>query len=246
MHFFIYSIIGWILEVIYCKILDGKFYNRGFLNGPYCPIYGFGAIFIVLLLKRFSFFPPLVFVLGFLLTSTLEYITSFLMEKIFNAKWWDYSKEKFNINGRVCLKNSIMFGLLSLILIYGLDPVITKLIDLIKIDYLSKIATLLSALILLDLNITIMEFINIKEKLMDLKNYTDTLIKEKNIFNENSDAYKKLEEFKEKLLSKKDLLNNHILKAFPNLTFKGYPKEFLKLKEFIKDSANRINKKIKK
>ena len=240
MHFFIYSVIGWLLEVIYCKIIDGKFYNRGFLNGPYCPIYGFGAISIILLLQRFEYNPILIFVFGLLLTSILEYITSFLMEKIFNAKWWDYSKEKFNIYGRVCLKNSIMFGLLALILIYGLNPLITKFVDLFNVDYLYKIVNLIFVLMVIDCSVTVMEIINLKEKLMDLKEFTETIIKEKNIFNENSDAAKKLDEFKEKLISKKDILNNHLLKAFPNLTFKENHIEFLKIKELIKEKKEKI------
>ena len=102
--FFIYSFIGYICEVIYCFILDkGKFQNRGFLYGPYCPIYGFGAIAIIVLLSKYEQYPIVLFVMGAIVASIIEYITSYLMEKIFNNKWWDYSNKKFNINGRICL-----------------------------------------------------------------------------------------------------------------------------------------------
>ena len=161
------------------------------------------------------------------------------MEKLFNAKWWDYSKEKFNIHGRVCLKNSIMFGLLALILIYGLNPLITRFVNLFNIDYLYKIVNLIFVLMVIDCSVTVMEIINLKEKLTDLKEFTETIIKEKNIFSENSEASKKLDEFKEKLISKKDILNSHLFKAFPNLTFKENHLEFLKIKEFIKKGKNK-------
>ena len=90
----IYSVIGWIYESTLCSITERRFVNRGFLNGPYCPIYGFGAILDILILGWIKN-PILLFVLSAILTCTLEYITSYLMEKLFHARWWDYSKRKF-------------------------------------------------------------------------------------------------------------------------------------------------------
>ena len=98
----IYSIIGWIYESTLCSITNKKLINRGFLNGPYCPIYGSGAILVILILGRIKN-PVLLFFLGALVTCSLEYLTSYVMEKLFHARWWDYSQRKFNINGRVCL-----------------------------------------------------------------------------------------------------------------------------------------------
>ena len=113
--FGIYSIIGWIGEVIYCYIYDKKFTNRGFLFGPFCPIYAFGALFIIFMLSKYKSNPFLIFSFGLIGCSIIEFITSFIMEKIFNSKWWDYSKYKFHISGRICLINNLIFGIGSII-----------------------------------------------------------------------------------------------------------------------------------
>ena len=104
----IYSVIGWVYESTICSIGQRKLINRGFLNGPYCPIYGTGAVLVLLVLGRIQN-PVLLFFAGAVLTCSLEYLTSWLMEKLFHARWWDYSKRKFNIGGRVCLIGAIVF-----------------------------------------------------------------------------------------------------------------------------------------
>lgn len=125
--FFSMSVMGWIMEVA-CKLVEFKrFINRGFLLGPYCPIYGFGAVLITLLLSRHADEPLTVFALGMVICGTLEYITSYLMEKLFNARWWDYSHRRFNLNGRVCAGTLIPFGLLGLMLVYFIKPVLFNL-----------------------------------------------------------------------------------------------------------------------
>ena len=112
----IYSVIGWIYESTICSIGQRKLINRGFLNGPYCPIYGTGAVLVLLVLGRIQN-PVLLFFAGAVLTCSLEYLTSWLMEKLFHARWWDYSKRKFNIGGRVCLIGAVVFGAFSVVLI---------------------------------------------------------------------------------------------------------------------------------
>ena len=245
LYFFIYSVIGWSLEVIYCRLLDGKFTNRGFLHGPYCPIYGTGATLIVLLLNRFYSNPVLVFTLGMIVTSILEYITSFVMEKLFKAKWWDYSNMKFNINGRVCLLNSALFGILGLILVYVLNPLITGFMESINIVYLNYIAKAISVIMIIDLTITITEVVNFKKKLSELREFTEELIKQKKISNENSPIYNKMLEVKQKIISHKNVVNSRLTKAFPNLTFKDNNIEFLTIKEIkrkLKESKEKNKK----
>ena len=120
--FMIYAILGWIMEVT-CKLVQYKrFINRGFLIGPYCPIYGYGALLITILLKRYTSDPIVLFVMAIVVCGTLEYLTSYFMEKIYKARWWDYSTKKFNINGRVCLETVIPFGILGLLIMYILNP----------------------------------------------------------------------------------------------------------------------------
>lgn len=126
--FFLYSFLGYCCEVIYCSIPQKRFINRGFLYGPYLPIYGFGSLIVTILLDPLSSWPLAVFLLAFVLTSCLEYFTSWLLEKLFSVKLWDYSKHKVNINGRVCLLNSTLFGLLGLFAEYVVQPGINALL----------------------------------------------------------------------------------------------------------------------
>ena len=112
----IYSVIGWVYESTICSIGQRKLINRGFLNGPYCPIYGTGAVLVLLVLGRIQN-PVLLFFAGAVLTCSVEYLTSWLMEKLFHARWWDYSKRKCNIGGRVCLIGAVVFGAFSVVLI---------------------------------------------------------------------------------------------------------------------------------
>ena len=126
--FLIYSFVGYCCEIVCSSIVQKKLVNRGFLCGPYCPIYGVGSIFILFTLLRFKSDPIAVFILGALITSALEYFTSFVLEKLFHNKWWEYDQYKFNINGRICLQNTLLFGLGSLIIIYFADPLITKIL----------------------------------------------------------------------------------------------------------------------
>ena len=134
MMFIIYAVAGWIMECTLGVIEKHKFVNRGFLIGPYCPIYGYGALLITFLLKKYTNDPITLFIMAILVCGTLEYLTSYFMEKIFHARWWDYSQRKFNINGRVCLNTIIPFGLLGMFIMYVSNPFLIG-----KIESLSEI-----------------------------------------------------------------------------------------------------------
>ncbi|HZJ86037.1 MAG TPA: putative ABC transporter permease, partial [Erysipelotrichaceae bacterium] len=110
-YFMIYSFLGWVIETIYCSLAEKRYVPRGFLNGPLTPIYGFGAIGLIFLLQDIKTV-SLVFLSGVVATSFLEYVASYLLELIFDMHWWDYSGDKYNLNGRIKLKNSILFGIL--------------------------------------------------------------------------------------------------------------------------------------
>lgn len=125
--FISYAFLGWCMEVT-CKFIQyKKFINRGFLIGPYCPIYGWGALAITILLKRYMEDPLVLFVMSTLICSIIEYLTSYFMEKKYHARWWDYSNKKFNINGRICLETLIPFGILGVAIMYGTNPILFKL-----------------------------------------------------------------------------------------------------------------------
>lgn len=230
LFFYIYSILGWIAEVLYCRVCAGKFTNRGFLNGPYCPIYGFGALIIVLLLEPFKFNFFLVFILGMILTSTLEYITSFLMEKTFNAKWWDYSDMKFNLNGRICLLNSCEFALLGILLTYVIHPRITRLMQKIPTYAIQVISVILFITILIDFTITLYTILNLKEKLKNLKAITEQI---KQIPIKETEIAKNMEKLKSDLFLKTSILHKRIIEAFPDLKMKKANNELAEIKEKI-------------
>lgn len=128
--FLFYSVVGWSWETILCSVRERRFVNRGFLNGPYCPIYGWGACLDVLVLGSLKQW-WLIFILSVILTGVLEYATSFVMEKLFHARWWDYSNRKFNINGRVCLLGMFVFGVFSVLLLLFLHPAVSRVTELI-------------------------------------------------------------------------------------------------------------------
>ncbi|MGH4036818.1 MAG: putative ABC transporter permease [Sphaerochaeta sp.] len=143
-YFFIYSVVGWIVEVSYCGVLNKHLTNRGFLKGPYLPIYGFGGMAIAYAIKPLlantaaPSNPLSVFIGAALICSFIEYLGSWILEKAFKVKLWDYKNYKINLNGRVCLVNSVLFGLLGLFVVYILHPFIVDSVG--KLDKISAIA----------------------------------------------------------------------------------------------------------
>lgn len=138
MLFAIYSVIGWIMEITLGFIEKRKFVNRGFLIGPYCPIYGFGGVAITILLRNFMITIDAVSLVDSIWISTivimcicgiLEYITSYVMEKLFHARWWDYNNFKFNINGRICLETLIPFTIIGQIILRYASPAFINILS---------------------------------------------------------------------------------------------------------------------
>lgn len=148
-YFFCYSMLGWVCEVTYCALLDGHLERRGFLFGPYCPIYGFGAIIILKVVYPYTRSAAGLFVSSFINCSILEYITSAFMENVMHVKLWDYSHYRFNINGRVCLLNSMLFGLISMGLIYIIHPFLRHFVEKVP----SRDQSLLGKLLLLAMTV---------------------------------------------------------------------------------------------
>ncbi len=148
--FIIYSFLGWLLEVICTLWEQKKFVNRGFLIGPICPIYGHGVLGILFLIGSSTHDFLGVFLKSILICSVLEYFTSYIMEKIFKARWWDYSKKKFNINGRICLETMVPFGLLGTLIVYFLNPLFLKLLSIIPSKILIILAIILVIIYIID------------------------------------------------------------------------------------------------
>lgn len=132
--FFIYSFFGWLWETCYVSVKHGKYVNRGFINGPLCTIYGFGAVAVYMILKPVSNNLAYLFFGGIVVTTVLEYVTAVLMESIFHTSWWDYSDKKFNFQGRICLEASFGWGFFSVLLFRVLHPVVEKLVALYPVS----------------------------------------------------------------------------------------------------------------
>ena len=134
-YYFIYACMGWCIESIYASWIDARLVNRGFLNGPVCPIYGFGALILIIVLRPVMDNILLLFIGAVILTSVLEYITSLALEKAFKHKWWDYSSRFFNVQGRICLVFSLYWGMFSILMLKILHPQVVDWVAQIPINY---------------------------------------------------------------------------------------------------------------
>lgn len=156
-QFVIYSIMGWIYETIFCTIKSKKWENRGFLYGPVVPIYGAGAVILEILLyiikKELSWWE--IFLLGYVGSVILEYVTHWTLEKLFHAKWWDYSDVPLNIKGRVCVPASIGFGLASVLIVYVIIPFVGALTSSLPDFVIDSGALVLMAAVAWDTTLTV-------------------------------------------------------------------------------------------
>lgn len=148
--FVIYSFCGWLLETTFCFYKTKKLVNRGFLIGPVCPIYGLGSVGIIFFFSRYEKDIVTLFVMAAVLCTILEYLTSYIMEKLFKARWWDYSNKKFNVNGRVCGENTIAFGILAILMIKFVNPFVLNLLDKLSRVQVNSIAIVLAVLLFTD------------------------------------------------------------------------------------------------
>lgn len=168
-YFFLYSFLGWAMESLYISVLQRKLINTGFLHGPFCPIYGFGAVVLYVLLSPLKGNVLAIFCTGFFVLSLWEYFVGFLLEKLFKTKYWDYSKNRFNINGRVCLLNSIYWGLLSIFFIEIWNPIVEIQIQKIPQYILLYIDTVLIIYIMADMVSSSVRIINLPKRIERIK-----------------------------------------------------------------------------
>jgi uncharacterized membrane protein len=168
--FFFYSLIGWLYESLVCSIFgERRFINRGFLLGPYCPIYGTGAILCWIVLKENTNIFA-VFAIAAVLCCTVEYITSFCMERVFHAKWWDYSNLPFQLHGRICLYGGIIFGGGVVVIKFFVQPTFMQLTALLNESLLNGLAIVLFTVIGIDMVLTLGSWKGLNEHLSILHN----------------------------------------------------------------------------
>ncbi|MDE6616675.1 MAG: putative ABC transporter permease [Lachnospiraceae bacterium] len=175
MNFYIFSFFGWIYESTFVSIRNHKLINRGVLNGPLLPLYGTGATIVYILLRPFEAHPSLLFILGMVIATITEYIVALLLEKLTHAKWWDYSNEPYNFQGRVALIPSLFWGFLSIFLFDFLEPFVIKIIDFIPASTGVYLLTAAIILTLADLSYTIFTTINFSKQLEALYNFRNEI-----------------------------------------------------------------------
>lgn len=191
-YFIIYSFLGWAMESTVRTVSERKLINTGFLNGTFCPIYGFGAIIIIVFLQGFKNQILLLFITSFLFLSSWEYIVGVLLEKIFKTRYWDYSNQKFNLQGRVCLTNSLCWGVLGVVFIKYIHPNVINILGYVDAVSLNIAVYAVTALFMVDMIISIVKTKNIKATLQKVENLNQQ-IKEKLQEIKNAEMLSKLE-----------------------------------------------------
>ena len=183
--FFIYAFLGWCTEVSYAALVTGKFVNRGFLNGPVCPVYGFGVVIVLTCLTPLEENLLLLFLGSVALTSALEWLTGFVLEKLFHQRWWDYSEEPFNLSGYICLRFSIAWGFACLFVVKLLHPTVLLLIRLIPKTLGVVLLALMGAVMAVDLAATVSTIIKLNRRLAQIDELAAKIREASNEFGEN-------------------------------------------------------------
>lgn len=229
--YFIYSFLGWVLESVAKTVTQKTFVNSGFLYGPFCPIYGIGSVIMILILNSYKGHYVTTFMISIIIFTIWEYFVGWLLEKMFNTKYWDYSQNRFHIKGRVCLINSLIWGVLGVLFTEAIHPAISSAIYKLPVIAINISTLILIIYMIIDFIITATKMKNInlrlarfseisetiKEKLEELKTLTEKASKKaKNkemLQNLIEDLKRKQYELKEKL----DKQTNRLKRAFPSM-----------------------------
>lgn len=239
----IYSFLGWVGEVLYAYHKRGYFVNRGFLYGPFCPIYGVSITIIVTMLKPLEGNIWLLFLSTVIITTVVEYITSLFLEKIFDSKWWDYSNNKFNIKGRICLSFSLLWGLAGLIIYKVVNPPVLKLISMAPERIAISIGYIVISIFILDISMTVISLAGLHRYLVKIQ---DLASKAKSLTDSRLERIVNMKEFLETygdLELKLKLNQRRLLKSFPDFKKNRFGKLIKEIKceidKFREDQMNR-------
>lgn len=197
--FIIYSFAGWCMEVLISLVLRKKLINRGFLVGPICPIYGVGALLLSAVLDANE--PPLViFCVAFVGSAVLEYLASFVMERLFRVRWWDYTERPFNLNGRICLESILSFGIIGVLILKLITPALIGLFQSLPPTILILSASIVFFTVLCDIALSLWLILNVRITVGTVER----------------DATDEISHRVQEILMDKGKLNRRLVKAFPN------------------------------
>lgn len=253
LYFIVYSFMGWVVESVFKTILAKKWINSGFLYGPFCPIYGFGAIIMMATFSPIKDYPILVFIVAFFVLSVWEYIAGWILEKKFNTKYWDYTENFMNINGRVCLLNSIFWGILGVAFIMFIHPFMQRYIEFLSKDELLFLDCMFAIIIIFDTIITTIHIKSFDTSLNKIKELGETIKQKIAELKEHGEGleYDKTNSLIEELKTKQAMLKFKLYKQMSRLKL-AFPKIksesisiFLNQKIDLKELREKIKDKIK-
>lgn len=221
-YFLIYSFLGWVIESIFRSIIEKKIINTGFLKGPICPIYGIGALIMSFVLDGLSNNLICLFIASMIILTIWEYIVGVFLEKTFHTKYWDYSDHKINFQGRICLTNSIYWGILGVVFVKYIHPFMQEIIERVNIDVLHFVITITSIVFVVDVITSIVKVKNIKpalERIEELNNeIKEKLAEIKSIRNEKSTEKSDIADNIQKIIDElNEKRNNIILRLYRNI-----------------------------
>lgn len=236
-----YSFLGWLYESALCSIDQKKWINRGFLNGPVCPVYGVGALVSILFLDQRTDNIVVLFIVGMSLTCTVEYITALLLEKLFHAKWWDYSNHRFNFQGRISLWGALVFGALSVLLIKIIHPIVNGLIDQWPDWMQIALSLVIFIVLMLDLYVTVRHLLVLNSRLQEIQSAMNGFLNQyarragelKNTLLDKFEESEFYSDHIKTLFSLNRLQNTRIVRAFPKLRSIKYDDAWQKLKSIL-------------
>ncbi|MEF9865901.1 MAG: putative ABC transporter permease [Oscillospiraceae bacterium] len=239
-YFVLYSFLGWCVEVCFCSIYQGKFVNRGFLNGPICPIYGFGMVIVLVCLLPVKSNLIVLYFGSVVLTSLLELVAGFILKKVFHTSWWDYSDLPYNLGGYICLSFSLAWGIGGVAAVKLVHPLVAGLVDITP-PLVGKILTIIVfAAIVCDMIVTINTIAKLNRDLGRITEVAEILHKGSDVVAEGLGtsaisagrrAQEGIEDLESKkasamafmdmtraeLLDKKDFARRRLLSAFPHM-----------------------------
>ena len=195
--FFIYSFLGWVWESAYVSIKKKKLVNRGFINGPFCTIYGAGAVTIYLILRPLSENLFFLYLGGVIVATVLEYITGWIMEAVFHTRWWDYSDKKFNLHGYISLASSLLWGVFSILLFKLLQPFVSWITGLYPQSIGEVFLAVLSVLYGVDFGISAYTAFGLSKTFGKVEDMLEDLI----FYLQNTRLYETREEIRDRLES---------------------------------------------
>lgn len=247
--FCFWSFIGWCIEVCYMTIETGEYQNRGFLNMPICPIYGFGVLIIAVFSRPIADKPLLLFIISLVLCTALELAVGIGMEKLFNTRWWDYSHEKFNYRGYICPKVSILWGFGCVLVIRVVQPLVETVTKHIPFRVGIIFIAVMAVLIAIDLTASLCAVANLNKRLKQIDDISALMLKGsvkigEKLANETNEILEKYE----KLLAIHDRQTERFLRAFPNIRSVTHSEsmEALKQEYYSTRFAKKLEIKLKK